>query len=159
MSQTGVLVPHNFEDHHGCDRSSGAGCSPGATGLLSDVADGFTQLDLNSFKKDIGKVVLGGKLAAPLKCPGQSNVLCPNRDCDKCDEPRNQVMIIPDGHYEFDTPDYFHVYVSYSAGIEGFKIKEQTLTRIPRCKILPKIETGNRVPDRRHPEHQSTLLL
>jgi len=82
-------------------------------------------------------------LFCPLKPSDKGKLqFCPDYDCKKC--PRNEhhgggkgeeyVIVVTDGHYEFNTPDCFHVVVDYEAGFKGTIIKHSSVKKIDGCR-------------------------
>lgn len=108
--QEGVAVPNVKPSEEDCDRSKSGNC-----GIVA------------SSNSDIGAIsLLDGELD-PEIVPSAS------RTGQSSPDGEEKVFVVPVGAYQWTSPDCYFVFVQFSAGFGGTKIKNSLIRKIPGC--------------------------
>lgn len=108
--QEGAAVPNIKPSKEDCDSSKSGNC-------------GIVGSDISS----IGAVsVLDGEIA--------SDIVPDSRTGQLSHDGQGKVFVVPVAAYQWTSPDCYFVFVQYTAGFDGTKIKNSVIRKIPGCK-------------------------
>ncbi len=62
------------------------------------------------------------------------NIVPDSRTGQSSHDSEGKVFVVPVGAYQWTSPDCYFVFVQYTAGFDGTKIKNSVIRKIPGCK-------------------------